>query len=104
MQRVTNRESTCRFQEPGFTRITVKPTVVVPAKDKANVSPPCMSATARTIAKATYAPEFDRQTASVLTRSVVRREVAHARHDGALNLMHGEAADFPAAYAVMKGD
>lgn len=54
--------------------------------------------------EATYAPEFDRQTPSVITRLEVRREVAHARHDGALGLMRGEAADFPAAYAAMKGD
>ena len=39
--------------------------------------------------EAAYAPEFDRQVPSVLTRSEVRREVAHARHDGALELMRG---------------
>ena len=46
----------------------------------------------------------DRQTPSVLTHLKVRREVTHARHDGAPDLMRGEAADFPAAYAAMKGD
>ena len=91
----------------------MKPTLVISAQDTAQVSPPCMGATARTIArpspwpsgvpraqrggdsdkvrgKAACAPQFDRQTADVLTRLELRREVAHARHDGALDLMRRE--------------
>lgn len=54
-------------------------------------------------ADSAYAPEFDRQAPSVLTRSEVRLEVAHARHDGALQLTRGEGADSPSAYATVKG-
>ena len=40
--------------------------------------------------EAACAPQFDRQTTGVLTRLELRREVAHARHDGALDLMRRE--------------
>ena len=40
--------------------------------------------------EAACAPQFDRQTAGAHTRLELCREVAHARHDGALDLMRGK--------------